>query len=198
MAMPSFTTIYLCLCCLGGSFGFVYGMMWAFRDTSVCDGIPRRFCWDEYDNMPLTLAAGETNAITDGVDLEEDYSMMHYITAYAQGDGCRPLLSIVSQSTISGGDLNAEVNCSHSNLTQTTPDPHWIMKENSCRFNFTKDGSLTLMDIGADRTIYFKNKGDCPLTIYYVVQRYSMFNFVEFTNRAFVVAGLGGGFLVWN
>eukprot|EP01060_Flectonema_neradi_P013557 TRINITY_DN2031_c0_g1_i3.p1 TRINITY_DN2031_c0_g1~~TRINITY_DN2031_c0_g1_i3.p1 ORF type:complete len:242 (+),score=26.79 TRINITY_DN2031_c0_g1_i3:75-800(+) len=188
MAMPGFTTIYLCLCCIGGSLGFAYGMMWAYRDLSVCDGISQRFCWDKFDNMPLTLAAGETNAITDGVDLEEDYSMMHYITAYAQGDGCRPLLSIVSQSTIDTGDMDGYGYCAYSNFT--SDDPHWIMKDYSCRFNFTDDGDLILKDIGSDRTIYFKNRGNCPLTLYYVVERFSKFNFVEFANRSLIVAGL--------
>ena len=194
-------TVVLCVCCLGGTFGFVYGMLWAYRDLTVCDGgngLSQRHCWDEFNEMPLLLPTDQKGQISGGVDMEEDYAIMDNITVYALGDGCTPRINLVSQSRTRGGELSAFGQCHPFANLLTGKDPHMLLQTNSCRFTFTSDrNDIGLHDIGSHRTIIFRNVGKCPATIYYVRERFVKFNFVEYADRALIVGALCGGFYVF-
>eukprot|EP01060_Flectonema_neradi_P038179 TRINITY_DN7945_c0_g1_i1.p1 TRINITY_DN7945_c0_g1~~TRINITY_DN7945_c0_g1_i1.p1 ORF type:complete len:232 (+),score=28.83 TRINITY_DN7945_c0_g1_i1:54-749(+) len=185
-------TIFVCLCGIVVTVAFIVGMIWAFRDTTVCDGGPgRRFCWDEFDNIPLTIGENQTGSLTGGTDIEYEATTMQWVAVYVEGKGCRPGITLMSQDRVRTSDLRTFGGWCYPFL----PDPHLAPINNSCLFNFTGI-DLDLHNIGADRSLFFRNVGKCDVEIYYVRQRYLRFDFIDSLDKHLIVGGICVGWYV--
>ena len=118
--------------------------------------LPDLRCWDTFDGLPLVLRDYEEGWITDGPGTEAGtFNSLHYLEVNATGDGCRPMLTLLSQHP---GRPNARISGSCNS-------------DFVCSYNFTDEkNDLFLMESGDDRTLGFGNlprfgEDTCTITI---------------------------------